>query len=111
MLAWKSLKAAQAQIAAFTDQVAAAQVALDGVEQEQFVGLRTVLDVLDAEQELFQAKVNLVRARHDAIVSSYRLKSATGELTAAQLGLTVQAYDPAQHYEDVRDKPFGVGGD
>lgn len=109
--AWEALQTGQAQITAFSDQVAAAEIALDGVEQEQLVGLRTVLDVLDAEQELFQARVNLVQARRDAIVSSYRLKSAVGELTAASLSLSVETYDPSAHYDEVRDKVWGLGED
>ena len=109
--AWEAVDTARAQVTAFQDQVAATEVALDGVQQEQLVGLRTVLDVLDAEQELFVARVNLVRAQRDVLVSSYRLKAAVGELSAADLGLPVESYDPILHYEKVRTKLIGLGGD
>ena len=100
--AWRALTGARAQIDAFESQVAAAAVALDGVEQETRVGLRTTLDVLDAEQEHFQAQINLVRAKREEIVAAYRVKSAVGALTARALGLPVELYDPEEHYRSVR---------
>jgi TolC family type I secretion outer membrane protein len=109
--AWESLVTAQAQIQAFESQVRAAEIALDGVEQEALVGLRTTIDVLDAEQELFVAQVSLVRAQRDEIVSAYWVRSTIGTLTAASLGLPVDLYNVDEHYNDVRDKWFGVGDD
>ena len=103
--AWRALTAARAQIVAFESQVSAAAVALDGVEQETRVGLRTTLDVLDAEQEHFSAQINLVRTKREEIVAAYRLKSAIGALTARQLGLPVDLYDPEEHYRSVRESP------
>lgn len=108
---WKDLQTARAQIAAFGDAVRAAEIALDGVTQEAAVGSRTTLDVLDAEQELFDAKVNLVRAERDEVVASFALQGAIGRLTAARLGLPVQIYDERRHYDAVRNKFWGVGGD
>ena len=103
--AWRALTATRAQIAAFESQVAAAAVALDGVEQETRVGLRTTLDVLDAEQEHFKAQINLVRAQREEIVAAYQLKSAVGALTARALALPVELYDPEAHYLSVRESP------
>ena len=103
--AWRALTSARAQIAAFESQVAATAVALDGVEQETRVGLRTTLDVLDAEQEHFKAQINLVRTQREEIVAAYQLKAATGALTAQQLGLPVDLYDPEAHYRSVREQP------
>lgn len=105
--AWDSYKAAQAQIKSITSQVDAANVALEGVQREAQVGARTVLDVLDAEQELLDARVNLVRAQRNDRVAAYSLLSAVGNLTAGALGLPVEIYDPAAHYEDVRGQWFG----
>ena len=109
--AWEALITAQAKIAAFESQVRAAELALEGVEQEVLVGLRTTLDVLDAEQELFTARVNLVGAERDAVVSSYWVKSTVGELTAAALGLPVESYDADAHYRAVGGKWFGISAD
>ena len=109
--AWEALITARAKIAAFESQVRAAELALDGVEQEVLVGLRTTLDVLDAEQELFTARVNLVGAERDAVVSSYWVKSTVGELTAEALGLSVERYDADAHYRAVSRKWFGLSAD
>jgi len=105
---WDALQTAQAQVTAFSAEVRAAEIALRGVQQEAQVGSRTVLDVLDAEQELLNAQVNLVRARHDVVVSSYNLRSATATLTARQLGLAVDLYEVEKHYEDTRLRWWGL---
>ncbi len=104
---WENLLTARAQITAFRDAVRAAEIALDGVEQEAAVGSRTTLDVLDAEQELFDVSVDLVRAERDNVVASYFLKAAIGRLSVANLGLNVQVYDETRHYNEVRDKAWG----
>lgn len=105
---WEALTTARARIQAFQAQIRAAEIALDGVEQEARVGLRTVLDVLDAEQELFNAKVNLVGAQRDEIVASYQLASAVGRLSAAELALPVEIYDPTRYYNESRERWTGT---
>ena len=85
--AWNARVAIPAQIRAARQQIVAAALALDGVRQEQELGSRTVLDVLDAEQELLNARVSLVRAERDQIVASYNLLAAIGRLTHDYLGL------------------------
>jgi outer membrane protein len=105
--AWEGLLSARAQIKSLSAQVEAAQVALEGVQREAQVGARTVLDVLDAEQELLNARVELVSARRNERVASYQLLSAMGRLTAPALSLPVTPYDPSQHYDDIRDRWFG----
>ncbi|NKB49160.1 MAG: TolC family outer membrane protein [Alphaproteobacteria bacterium] len=104
---WEDFRAAQARITSFESEVRAQEVAFEGVQQEAQVGSRTVLDVLDAEQELLDARVNLVSARRDLIVSGYALLSAVGKLTAQDLGLAVDLYDPTSNFGAVRDKLFG----
>ena len=90
-------------------QIDAAAFALDGVRQEALVGVRSVLDVLDAEQELFTAEVGLVQAERERVLAAYRLHAATGRLTARDLGLPVPGYDPQAHYREVRGQWFGLG--
>jgi outer membrane protein len=85
--AWESDSAARASIEAIKSQIAASSIALEGVQRESEVGSRTVLDVLDAEQELLDAKVGLVRAERDQFVSTLVLLSAIGALTGDSLGL------------------------
>lgn len=106
--AWQALKTARAQINAFTAAVGATRIALEGVREEANVGSRTVLDVLDAEQEHLDAQVSLVRAQRDELVAAFQLRQAIGELTAVKLGLPVEVYDVEQHYRDVRGKWWGL---
>jgi TolC family type I secretion outer membrane protein len=106
-----ALRAVSAQIAALRSQVDSAAFALDGVRQEALVGARTVLDVLDAEQELFAAEVALTRARREEILASYRMRAAQGGLNVVALGLPVEPYDPEAYYREVRDKWLGLGED
>ncbi|MBC7906454.1 MAG: TolC family outer membrane protein [Rhodospirillaceae bacterium] len=106
---WEDLQAARALTRSYESQIRASEMALAGVEEEAKVGSRTVLDVLDAEQELFQARVNMVRAQHDEMVAAFQVKSAVGQMTADGLALSVEVYDPTKHYEDVRDQWIGGG--
>jgi outer membrane protein len=105
---WGQLEAAKAQIQATQAQVAAAEIALNGVREEARVGQRTTLDVLNAQQELVNARVSLVTAQRDRVVASYTLLAAVGRLSAQVLGLGVQIYDPVVHYHQVRDSWVGV---
>ncbi|GAB2178600.1 TolC family outer membrane protein [Dongia sp. agr-C8] len=107
--AWQALETAQAQITSFEEQVRANTVALEGVRQEQTVGARTVLDVLDAEQALLNSKVNLVTAQTNLVIARYQVLQAVGQLNAKALALNVPLYDPAQHYNNVRNKWWGTG--
>lgn len=77
------------------------------MQREAAVGSRTVLDILDAEQELLDSRVSHVRSQRDEFVAAYELMSAIGRLTAKDLGLTVDLYDPREHYDEVRGKWFG----
>ena len=104
---YESLTTAQAQVDAFQTQIEASVVALEGVQREAAVGSRTVLDILDAEQELLDSRVSHVRSQRDEFVAAYELMSAIGRLTAKDLGLTVDLYDPREHYDEVRGKWFG----
>jgi outer membrane protein len=106
--AWQALKTARAQISAFTSAVSATRIALEGVREEANVGSRTVLDVLDAEQEHLDAQVGLVRAQRDELVATFQLRQAIGELTAGKLGLPVEIYDVEKHYKEVRGKWWGL---
>jgi outer membrane protein len=105
---WGQLEAAKAQVEATQAQVAAAEIALNGVREEARVGQRTTLDVLNAQQELVNARVALVTAQRDRVVASYTLLAAAGRLSAQVLALSVPIYDPAVHYHQVRDTWVGV---
>lgn len=107
--AWQALQTARARIESDTDEVLANEVALEGVRAESTVGERTILDILDAEQELLDSRVALVRSERDELVAAFALKNAIGQLTAVQLDLPVEVYDPSVHYKAVRYRWFGFG--
>ncbi len=105
--AWENWQAAVSTITAQEEAIRAAEVALDGVRQEQQYGSRTILDVLDAEQELFIARVNLTRAQRNRIVAIYNLHLTLGDLLPGNLNLAVEQYDPTKHYDDVKWRLIG----
>ncbi len=106
---WEATTSAGARVESYTSQIAASELALTGVKEEAKVGARTVIEVLNAEQELFASKVNAVIARHDEMVAAYQLRAALGEMTAQTLSLSVEIYNPVGHYNDVRSRWIGTG--
>ena len=106
--AWAQLEAAKQAIESTKNQVKAAEAALNGVREEARLGQRTTLDVLNAQQELVNARIALVVAQRDRLVNSYTLLASIGRLAPQVLGLTVPAYDPQVHYHQVRDAWTGV---
>jgi len=97
--AFASYQAAAAAITANQQAVQANELALEGVRAENRVGTRTVLEVLNAEQELLNAQVDLVSARHDQYVAGFALLNAMGMAEARDLGLDGGAlYDPTANY-------------
>lgn len=107
--AWENYTASKAQTESIKSQIKASEMALKGVIREAKVGARTVLDVLDAEQEHLDNQVMLVKTHRDEIVSAYALMSAIGQMNPLGLGLPVQAYDPKEYYESVKNKWLGYG--
>lgn len=103
--AFAFLTVARASRTASDQQIAAAQVAFNGVREEAAVGARTTLDVLNAEQELLDARANMISAQADEVIASYALLAAMGLLTADHLRLPVQQYDPTIYYNMAKDAP------
>ena len=106
--AYEAFNTALARIESLKKEVDSARIALDGVEQEATVGARTVLDVLDAEQELLNAQVSLVSAERNATVAAYDYLQSLGRLTAQDLGLPVEIYDYDRHFLAVEKKYSGT---
>jgi outer membrane protein len=106
--AWGQLQAATAEVAAAERQGTASEKALTGVHNEALAGQRTTQDVLNAQQALVNARLNLLVAQHDRVVASYGLLSAVGRLSPQVLNLPVSIYDPSVHYQQVRDSWFGL---
>lgn len=102
--AWEYMVSNKARISSIQDQVKANEIALDGVQKEEALGNRTILDVLDAYQELLNSNVEEVKARRDYYVASMSLLLSMGKLTAEDLKLNVDLYNPKKHYKETRDK-------
>lgn len=109
--AWNSLQTNRRALKFFQEQVTNDETALAGVEEEEQIGSRTVIEVLNAKQELYNARVSLAQSTHDMMAATLQLRGTIGEITAETLKLPVERYDPTRHYEDVRDKWMGLGGD
>ena len=102
--AFATYDAAQKAIQSETVAVQANQLALEGARAEQSVGTRTVIEVLNAEQELLQSQVSLVTAKRDAYVAGFQLLNAMGQAEAQDLGLDGgPLYDPLGNYRRVAD--------
>jgi outer membrane protein len=108
--AWETLKSARASVASFAAAVRAAQIALEGVQQQALVGTATTLDVLIQNQQLLTTQQQLITAEHDAALAEFSLAAAIGTLTAADLHLPVQLYDMERHFKEVRYKWAGFRG-
>ncbi|MCJ2081405.1 TolC family outer membrane protein [Methylobacterium sp. J-090] len=106
--AWGRLEASKAQVIASQAQVQANEVALNGVREEARVGQRTTLDVLNAQQELLNSRVNLILAQRDRVVNSYGVVQTIGRLTVRFTALPVATYSPKEHFDQVKDLWFGV---
>jgi outer membrane protein len=106
--AWSQLIAARAQLESDQASVDANRIALAGVREEERVGQRTLLDVLNAEQELLNSEVNLVTTKRNLVVASYNVLSTIGRLNSQELGVASLVYDPEAHYLEVRNKWFDV---
>lgn len=113
---WSQLTAARANITSSDEQVRASRIAAEGTRQEQQVGLRTTIDVLNAEQELRQAELNAVTSRHDEYVASANVLATMGRLEARNLIPSAPQYDAAKNFRKLRmtwgwvpwEEPIGI---
>lgn len=103
---YSNWQAANAVIKSAQTAVEAAELSLEGVRAENSIGNRTVLDVLDAEQELVNARAQLVTARRNAYVAGFTLLALMGRAEARDLNLDTGGvlYDPTVNYERVHDR-------
>jgi outer membrane protein len=106
--AWAQAEAAKKSLVSSLAQVKAAEAALNGVREEARLGQRTTYDVLNAQQELVNARIAVVSAERDRVVNSFAMLAAVGGLTVRSLGIRVPVYDAEVHYHQVRDAWAGV---
>lgn len=103
--AWAQLAIAQASLQATDQQIRASRVALRGAREEMSLGARTTLEVLGFEQDLLDAEAARINAQSDQYLAVYTLLSYMGMLTAENLGLGVETYDPDAYYNAVKNAP------
>ena len=107
---WAAFHSAQTAVGFNEHRVTSSEQALDGVIQQQHQGERSILDILNAEQERLGAQIALAGARHDMVVTAYQMLAAVGELTAKWLDLKVKIYDPNDHYNANSSSWLDFGG-
>jgi outer membrane protein len=106
--AWVSNEGTKVALKATESEVRAAEIALQGVQREAKGGQRTTIDVLNAQQDLTNARSRLIQAQRDRIIASYTLLSAVGRLDVHTLNLSTPDYLPEVHYHQVRDAWHGL---
>ena len=99
---WAQLDAAQRTLVASETQINAAKLAFEGVELEQEVGTRTVLDVLDAEQEVREAEINYINSQRELDVAIFQILAIMGTFTSEGLQLPADIYNPSDAFEGIR---------
>ena len=105
---WAQLQATASEIQSAQSSLEANGIALQGVREEEKVGQRTTLDVLNAQLEYLGSQIQLVTAKRDRVVAEYALYSSVGRLDEQSLGLSVPYYDPLEHYDIVKNKWIGL---
>ncbi len=104
--AWYQLQIARASISANRLQIEASQFAFEGITEEANLGARTILDTLNAKQEVLTAQNSLITAMHDERIAAYSLLSAMGLLTPDNLDLGIELYDPSENFNRVQNAPI-----
>ncbi len=105
---WSQLVGFRAQLQSDKAQIEANQTALSGVREEEKVGQRTLLDVLNAQQELLNSQVQLEITKRNLLVAAYTVIQQIGRLSVAEVGAVGIVYDPEAHYDEVRRKWWGI---
>ncbi|MCZ4093366.1 TolC family outer membrane protein [Sinorhizobium psoraleae] len=106
--AWSAYESSRSNVRANKDNVSYTELALNGIVDERSVGQRTTLNVLEAQQDVINAKLNLIASERDLVLSTYAILQATGLLSPDRLGLDVAKYNHEEHYNAVKDKWIGI---
>ncbi len=104
--AWEQWQANHNAIGQFRMQVEANTRALDGEQKLVSAGLHIARDAVLAEQLLFQSRLNLAQAQHDEKLAVFTLVGVDGHLTARDLRLPVEYFDPDRYLRAVRGTSF-----
>lgn len=106
--AWSTLIATRAALLSDQQQLESNRTALAGVREEEKVGQRTLLDVLNAEQDLLNSEVTFYNDKRNLVFASYNVLASIGRLNAVQLNLNSSIYDETAHYHEVKRQITGM---
>ncbi len=106
--AWIQLEIARGSIASKRAQIEAAQYNFEGITEEANLGAGTILDTLNAKQEVLTAQNDLITAMHDERIAAYSLLAAMGLLTPENLDLGIELYDPEENFNRVQNAPIST---
>lgn len=106
--AWAQLQGFKARLESDKQQIEANRTALNGVREEEKVGQRTLLDVLDARRTLLLSEIQHAGSKRNVVVATYTVIQNIGRLNVAELGAVATIYDPVVHADEVRRKWFGI---
>lgn len=104
---WSEYEASKLRIVAANQAVSAAEIAYEGMKQEESLGSKTIVDVLRAEERLNQARDGRVEARKGLALSAYKIKALAGGLTAKGMELKVAYFEPEQEFKKIKTKIIG----
>jgi len=105
--AWERFNAAKARIEATSQGVKSAEIAYEGMVQEEMLGSKTMIDVITSEEKLSKAREVRVEAQKELILASYSIKSLMGELTAEKMKLPVEYFNPDQEFKKLKLRIVG----
>ncbi len=103
-VAWDGWTTAKIRVERLASAVESARAAVDGLRKERRLGERTVIDLLDGEQELLSASTALAEAETDLLSARLQVLASSGAFTAKELALNTEAYDVETDFQDVRDR-------
>ncbi len=101
---WSRFNSSKSKIIAYKKQIEANMKFLDGLKQELFLGERTIIDILDAEQELIESEFNLIKTSEENFNTYFEILFFMGNLNATFLGLSVELFDDERNYNEVKYK-------
>ena len=104
---WIELNSLEAQLISINSTIKANEMAVEGVKREYEVGSRTLLDVIDAEQDLLEEKVEVVKVKRDKFVTIFNLMAYMGKLSSSDLNLDVDVYSLDKNYLAVKNMWLG----
>ena len=104
---WIELNNLEAQIVSINSTIEANEMAVEGVKKENELGSRTLLDVLDAEQDLLEEKVEAIKVKRDKFITTFNLMAFMGKLSSSDLNLDVSTYDLDKNYLAVKNMWLG----